>query len=123
MFGELEKRIMEVLWHKEKGTVRDVLSGLRSRFRKDLAYTTVMTVLTRLAEKGHLKREAQENGSFLYVPRYSKENFYAKTQKAFFSQMLRTHGSLAIAQFVDALEEVRPDQLDELKKILKKRSS
>lgn len=53
--GELERAIMDVLWDStEPLTVRQV--GLRLTNR-DLAHTTVMTVLDRLAKKGFARRQ------------------------------------------------------------------
>jgi predicted transcriptional regulator len=53
--GELERAIMDVLWESpEPLTVRQVSGGLTER---DLAHTTVMTVLDRLAKKGFARRE------------------------------------------------------------------
>ena len=53
--GELERAIMEVLWEaSDLMTVRQVGACLTDR---DLAHTTVMTVLDRLAMKGFVNRE------------------------------------------------------------------
>jgi BlaI family transcriptional regulator, penicillinase repressor len=53
--GELERAIMDILWEAaEPLTVRQVSGGLTER---DLAHTTVMTVLDRLAKKGFARRE------------------------------------------------------------------
>ena len=53
--GELERTVMEVLWRREHGaTARKVGSTLADE--RDLAHTTVMTVLDRLAKKGFLVR-------------------------------------------------------------------
>ena len=53
--GELERAIMDVLWDStEPLTVRQV--GLRL-INRDLAHTTVMTVLDRLAKKGFARRQ------------------------------------------------------------------
>jgi predicted transcriptional regulator len=53
--GELERAIMDVLWESpESLTVRQV--GMRLTDR-DLAHTTVMTVLDRLAKKGFARRQ------------------------------------------------------------------
>ncbi|WP_165702559.1 BlaI/MecI/CopY family transcriptional regulator, partial [Mycobacteroides abscessus] len=52
--GEREATIMELLWSAaEPVTVRDVLD----RLERPLAYTTVMTVLDNLHNKGHVTRE------------------------------------------------------------------
>lgn len=53
--GELERAIMDVLWEAaDPLSVREVSSQLTDR---DLAHTTVMTVLDRLAKKGFARRE------------------------------------------------------------------
>src|SRR5215472_10843372 len=53
--GDLERAIMDVLWEsRDPLTVRQVSGGLTER---DLAHTTVMTVLDRLAKKGFARRE------------------------------------------------------------------
>ncbi|NHB85305.1 BlaI/MecI/CopY family transcriptional regulator [Tessaracoccus sp. HDW20] len=54
--GELEQRVMELLWGPSAPrTVADVHQQLSAE--RELAYTTVMTVLDRLAKKGLVKRE------------------------------------------------------------------
>ncbi|WP_102142534.1 BlaI/MecI/CopY family transcriptional regulator [Mycobacterium hubeiense] len=51
LLGELERRVMEHLWHAvEPQIVREVHAALA--VRRNLAYTTIMTVLRRLADKG-----------------------------------------------------------------------
>jgi predicted transcriptional regulator len=45
---------MKVVWRLEKATVRDVYEALRTR--RDIAYTTVMTMMKILEEKGYLKK-------------------------------------------------------------------
>ena len=49
-----ELAIMKVVWRLEKATVRDVYETLRKR--RDIAYTTVMTMMKILEEKGYLKK-------------------------------------------------------------------
>jgi predicted transcriptional regulator len=45
---------MKIVWQQGEATVRDVYETLRERRR--LAYTTVMTTMRVLEEKGHLKK-------------------------------------------------------------------
>ena len=53
--GPTEKRIMEVVWMRGKTTVSDVHQCMVCG-QKKLAYTTVMTIMNRLTEKGLLER-------------------------------------------------------------------
>lgn len=65
-FGELEAAIMAELWRRgEPATVRDVLGALNSS--RNLAYTTVMTVMDNLHRKGQLTRE-MSGRAWLYRP-------------------------------------------------------
>ena len=117
--GELEKEIMEVLWQRGSGTVREVLETLHTK--RSLAYTTVMTVMARLADKELLRREALPNGSFLYVPSQSKEALYAATSKSFFKELIKYSSTVAVAQFVDVLEHTDQKELAKLKAFLQQR--
>ena len=56
---------MKVVWRLEKATVREVYEALRAR--RDIAYTTVMTMMKILEEKGYLKKSRAER-AHLYRP-------------------------------------------------------
>jgi predicted transcriptional regulator len=55
LLGPLETDVMETVWSLGDTTVRDVHEALSAR--RDLAYTTVMTTMARLASKGLLARD------------------------------------------------------------------
>lgn len=74
-FGELESAIMECLWARtQPASVRDVLGELHTG--KQLAYTTVLTVLDNLHRKGVVIRE-MSGRAWLYQPAYSREEHTA----------------------------------------------
>lgn len=56
---------MKVVWHLEKATVRDVYETLREQ--RQIAYTTVMTMMKILETKGYLKTTRLER-AFIYRP-------------------------------------------------------
>ncbi len=60
-----ELAIMKVIWRMEKATVRDVYEALRET--RQIAYTTVMTMMKILEEKGYLKKTAAER-AHIYRP-------------------------------------------------------
>src|SRR5512139_2374955 len=62
---EAEQRIMEVLWTKREATVRDVVNELSAQ--RPLAYTTVLTTLRVLRDKGYLRARAKGR-AFVYRP-------------------------------------------------------
>ena len=81
--GDLEQAVMDVLWSTDSGlTVREVLAGLTGR---DLAYTTVMTVLGRLAKK-HVVVRQQHQRAWWYRPASSKARFLAGEMAQVFAE-------------------------------------
>jgi BlaI family penicillinase repressor len=60
-----ELAIMKVVWRLERATVRDVFEALRAR--RPVAYTTVMTMMKILEEKGYLKK-ARVQRAYVYRP-------------------------------------------------------
>lgn len=74
--GELQAQIMATLWRLDAGTVEQVRSGLSPRYRG--AYTTVQTVLNRLAGRGLLSREREGRG-LVYRPRISESDYLSRT--------------------------------------------
>lgn len=67
--GPLEADIMQVIWQRQKVTVQDVFDALSKD--RQIAYNTVMTVMTRLAQKGILKRQ-KDGRAYLYFPTTSQ---------------------------------------------------
>ena len=67
-----ELRVMKALWTVEHGTVAEVRSELAKR-GQELAYTTVMTLLGRLATKGAVAVD-KEREPFVYRPAHRKES-------------------------------------------------
>ena len=56
---------MKVVWRLESATVRDVYEALRAE--RTIAYTTVMTMMRILEEKGYLKKAASSDRAYLYM--------------------------------------------------------
>lgn len=73
-FGELEERIMKILWRAAPATVREVHNELTRQ--SPLAYTTVMTVMDRLWRKGVLRRDPRGR-AFEYSPVQSEAEYTA----------------------------------------------
>jgi|SRR5690242_20093991 predicted transcriptional regulator len=60
-----ELAIMKVVWQRDQATVRDVYETLRER--RQVAYTTVMTMMKILEDKGYLKK-SREDRAYVYRP-------------------------------------------------------
>jgi predicted transcriptional regulator len=68
LLGDRELDVMAVLWEVESGTVAEV----RKKLPADLAYTTVLTILRNLEDKGFVSHEA-EGRAFRYFPRLGRQ--------------------------------------------------
>lgn len=110
LFGELEARVMEIIWQLEEATVGDVLARLGDEYH----YNTVMTVMSRLADKGVLTRR-REGRAHVYVPVEERDAFLARVSRDVAEGLLREFGALAIAQFIDAASTVDPELVAELR--------
>lgn len=68
MLSGRELDVMNVLWERGSATVSEVLAELKD----ELAYTTVLTILRRLEEKGHV-RHAADGKAHRYTPLVQRE--------------------------------------------------
>jgi predicted transcriptional regulator len=94
----LEAEAMAVLWAAaEPVSVREVAELLNAGRTLPLAYTTVMTVLSRLAGKGIVAREQQGRG-YVYTPAV------ADTAEIAVRDVLAEFGDAALARFVERVE-------------------
>jgi predicted transcriptional regulator len=100
---------MHALWRIDQGTVEDVRSALPSRYRG--AYTTVQTVLNRLAERGLLKRRKRGN-AILYAPRISETDYVTESIDSTLIGASRDARRAALAQLVGQMD---PDEIAELR--------
>jgi len=113
LLGPLEQRVMEALWKVGRGTVRDVLEKLPRSQRP--AYTTLMTIMVRLHEKGLLRRTPKGN-AFVYEPTLSEEDFIAEKSRKAVRDVLQRFGDLAFAHFLEE-SGLSPEQVQHLKKL------
>lgn len=103
-FGELELAIMEIVWEQATVTVRDVLTTLRAQGR-DLAYTTVMTIMGRLVKKGWLATD-KEGRAYRYQAVRSRAEARAESVGSVLRVLLQDFGELTLSQFVKEVDRV-----------------
>lgn len=106
--GDLQMEVMRALWRLEGGSVEDVRQALRPRQRG--AYTTVQTVLNRLAERGLLARE-RRGKSILYTPKISEADYYSRSLRETLDEASDDARRSALAHLVG---EMAPGELDEI---------
>lgn len=127
LLGELEREIMEAMWARavwarKAASVRQVLTELNERHPPDrqIAYTTVMTVMVRLADKGLLKRRRVGRADE-YEAAETREAFLARASQDIARRMVQDFGEAAVAGFLSVLEDVAPDRLAKLRRQTQRR--
>src|SRR6202046_5465153 len=112
--GDLERAVMDHLWStSHPQTVRQVHEALSER--RDLAYTTVMTVLQRLAKK-NLVSQIRDDPAHRYAPVHGRDELVAGLMVDALDQAADTgsrHGAL-----VHFVERVGADQAEALRRAL-----
>jgi predicted transcriptional regulator len=104
--GELERAIMDVLWEsRDPLTVRQVSGKLTER---DLAHTTVMTVLDRLAKKGFARRE-RDGRAWRYRAAETREAYVTELMLNALEQTGDRHA--ALARFARSVSEAEATAL------------
>ncbi len=112
--GDLERSVMDHLWDADRPqTVRQVHDALRTQ--RELAYTTVMTVLQRLARKG-LVAQIRDDRAHRYAPVDGRDELVAGLMVDALDQAADSGGrQAALMHFV---ERVGADEADALRRAL-----
>ena len=108
--GELEADIMSVLW-AEAGWITP--GEMKARLDRPLAYTTIMTVMSRLHRKGLLRRQ-RDGRAYAYTPAMTREEWVADQMTSTVNQSQDRPGVLA--RFVEGLD---PDHVRQLRRMIK----
>ena len=106
---------MEEIWRQGQATVRDVLTSL-NRGTKKRAYTTVMTIMSRLHRKGLLSRARQGKTDF-YKPVMGREEYLNARAEAEVEALVDEFGDVALAHFAGQVEKLSPKQLRALREL------
>ena len=107
------------LGSKRRGLDSQLVHALTAR-QRDLAYTTIMTVMSRLAEKGYLRR-SQEGNAFRYWPTSSRQEFLTLASLEVFSGLAEDLSGPVLSAFVDRLGKAESDRLQELGRIIEQK--
>ena len=111
---DAELEVMQILWDLEAPAPRAAVEAGMQALRP-MAQTTLLTLLTRLSEKGFVRIEKQGRSS-VYTPLVSRADYQARQSKRFFDQLFG--GS--VSAFASALTSsgISKEDLEELRRLL-----
>ena len=111
---EAEQRVMQALWELKEASVRDVHDKLNAV--KKVAYTTVLTVLKILHDKGYADYR-KEGRAFVYYPVLSQKEARTRALSQLVSRFFEGSPQ-ALAEHLVELDEIDLSDLQALKKEL-----
>lgn len=111
--GAVQAELMSIMWRRGNATVREVVDEVNHR--RPLAYTGVMTMITRLWSRGLLSR-APEGRGYRYTPTKSRDELLAELSDELIDRLLADFGEIAVAQLGSRLGTLGPEQRRELRR-------
>jgi predicted transcriptional regulator len=117
---ELEGEVMEHVWDRGgEISVRDVMEAANKRAPKPRAYTTYMTILSRLHAKGFLTRR-REGRTDLYEPAYTRDEYADLRAQAGVDSLVEQYGDAALSHFARQIAELDPERRRQLQRLARK---
>lgn len=114
-FTDRELDVMSVLWKEGSGTVAEV----RTRLSDELAYTTVLTVLQTLEEKGHIRHE-EEGRAYRYFPLVPPEEAGGRALERIVDKIFGGSAEFLLARLVTE-RDLSPEELGRMRRLLDER--
>ncbi|MBP1468653.1 BlaI/MecI/CopY family transcriptional regulator [Candidatus Chloroploca sp. M-50] len=120
VLGPLETDIMQIVWQEDRSTVKHVHRSLSQN--REIAYTTVMTTMSRLAEKGVLNRH-REGLAYVYSPAITEDDFVQMVVHQVLDGLMDEYSDTAIDYMVDYLARNNPAELERLHQTIRARTN
>ena len=118
MSEELERPLMEILWTKGSMKGRDLYEEIRRK--RDIAYTTALTVLDRLSKKGLIKKD-RNSGIILFTPAVSRQAYESAVTESLVQKAFEVSPDLAVSAFADMFSKMPKGNLEKLEKMLEEK--
>lgn len=109
--GPLEKEILHIVWQLETATVKEIHDRILADPDRELAYTSVTTVLNRLTQKGWLTCNKQGR-SFTWQALISQAQARALFAYEQLNQFLAVGNPDVVAAFADSLDQASMEQIE-----------
>jgi BlaI family penicillinase repressor len=118
VLGPQELQIMNVVWDRGRVTVRDVYQDLLER--RQVAYTTVMTMMGILEQKGFLRKIPGADRAYVYEPARSRKAVLRKMVSEFVERVFAGSANPLMVHLLED-EYLTPKDLDDLRKSIRKK--
>jgi predicted transcriptional regulator len=116
---ELESEVMEEMWRQQEATVRAVMEACNAAAEKPRAYTTYMTIMSRLDRKGLLQRR-RDGKTDHYQPAHTREQYAELRAEAEVEALVDQFGDLALSHFAKQMAQLDPERREALEHLARK---
>jgi BlaI family penicillinase repressor len=113
---EQELEIMKVVWQLETATVRQVYETMLEHRR--IAYTTVMTMMNILEQKGYLKKR-QDDRAYVYRPSQPKQQVIRSMVREFVNRVFNGSAEPLLVHLVED-QHLSANDIEEIRKTIRK---
>ena len=110
--GSLEADILAIIWERERVTVRDVYETLREQ--RQIAYTTVMTVMNNLVKKELLAQD-RSGIAYLYTPAIPGNEVASTILDSVVQRLYLGRSNIALSHLLGLKRDLDPEQAQELR--------
>ena len=107
---------MKVVWDRNSATVRDVYEALREK--RKIAYTTVMTMMNILEQKGHLKKTLDER-AYVYRSTRPRNQVLRGMVREFVNRVFNGSAEPLLLHLVED-QKLSEEDLDEIREMIRK---
>lgn len=121
VLGPVGAAVMRVVWAQGESSVSTVVDALNAERDRPLAYTTAMTIMVRLFERGLLERE-KRGRQFLYRPASDEGALLEGMSARAVDELLDRYGSSALRHFAARLADADPELRGRIRALAKRRS-
>jgi len=117
---ELEGAVMEEIWARGETCVREVMDALNGIGAPDRAYTTYMTIMTRLDRKGLLARRREGKTDF-YRAVYTRAKYTDLRVRASVDSIVAQYGDAALTHLARQMAQLDPDHRRSLERLARRK--
>ena len=115
--GSLEADILAIIWERQQATVRDVYETLREQ--RQIAYTTVMTVMNNLVKKELLSQD-RTSIAYVYTPAIPGKEVASTILDSVVQRLFRGRSNIALSHLLGLERDLDPEQAEELRQYAEK---
>jgi predicted transcriptional regulator len=115
----LEAEVMHEMWRVDEAPVRAVMETLNARSDKERKYTTIMTIMARLARKGLLRRR-REGKTDIYAAALTREQYLEARAREEVGALVDEYGDVALVHFARQMNGLDPKRREQLRRMARK---